>query len=86
LAEPGAQYAKRGAWAEYKTIEVAAMKDKSNKMTSTANNKREDGTFHSKKIKHDPNAESARAVFGKDGERGDKYIKESSPKRQDFEP
>ncbi len=30
------------------------------------NSKKQDGTFHSKHIKHDPNAESARAVFGKD--------------------
>lgn len=35
-----------------------------NKMKSQKNNKKEDGTFHSKKIKHDPQAESARAVFG----------------------
>lgn len=35
-----------------------------NKKKSTSNNKKEDGKFHSKKIKHDPNAESARAVFG----------------------
>jgi hypothetical protein len=28
------------------------------------NHKKEDGTFHSKHIKHDPQAESARAVFG----------------------
>ena len=35
-----------------------------NKMKSTKNHKKEDGTFHSKKIKHDPQAESARAVFG----------------------
>lgn len=62
------------------------MKGRSNKMKSTANGKKEDGTFRSKKIKHDPNAESARAVFGKDGSRDDKYMKESSPKRQDFEP
>lgn len=27
-------------------------------------NKKEDGKFHSKTIKHNPNAESARAVFG----------------------
>ncbi len=26
----------------------------------------DDGTFRSKKIKHDPQAESARAVFGKE--------------------
>jgi hypothetical protein len=31
---------------------------------STRNGKKEDATFHSKKIKHDPQAESARAVFG----------------------
>jgi hypothetical protein len=35
-----------------------------NKKKSTANNKKGDGKFHSKNIKHDPNAESARAVFG----------------------
>lgn len=35
-----------------------------NKMKSTKNNKREDGKFHSKHIKHSPQAESARAVFG----------------------
>jgi hypothetical protein len=38
---------------------------KDNKMKSTGNRKREDHTFRSKKIKHDPQAESARAVFGK---------------------
>jgi hypothetical protein len=37
---------------------------KSNKMKSTNNKKKEDGTFRSKKVKHDPQAESARAVFG----------------------
>ena len=37
----------------------------SNKMKSTRNGKRDDSTFRSKKIKHDPAAESARAVFGK---------------------
>ena len=37
------------------------------------NNKKLDGTFRSKKIKHDPQAESAHAVFGKDGNRDDKY-------------
>lgn len=43
------------------------MKD-ANKMRSTKNQKKEDGTFHKKHIKHDPQAESARAVFGlKDG-------------------
>ena len=35
-----------------------------NKMKSTKNHKKEDGTFHAKKIKHDPQAESARAVYG----------------------
>lgn len=35
-----------------------------NEMKSTANHKKEDGTFHSKHIKHNPNAESARVVFG----------------------
>lgn len=37
---------------------------KENKMKSTHNKKKEDGKFHSKHIKHDPQAESARAVFG----------------------
>lgn len=37
---------------------------KENKMKSTKNNKREDGTFRSKHVKHNPQAESARAVFG----------------------
>lgn len=35
-----------------------------NKMKSKKNKKKEDGKFHSKHIKHDPQAESARAVFG----------------------
>lgn len=35
-----------------------------NKMRSTKHNNKEDGKFGSKKIKHDPQAESARAVFG----------------------
>ncbi|HHU73328.1 MAG TPA: hypothetical protein GXZ28_01715 [Clostridiales bacterium] len=34
------------------------------KMKSRKNKKKEDGTFHSKHIKHNPQAESARAVFG----------------------
>ncbi len=38
-----------------------------NKKRSTKNKKKEDGKFHSKKIKHDPVAESARAVFGLQG-------------------
>lgn len=36
----------------------------SNAKRSTRNRKKTDGKFHSKKIKHDPQAESARAVFG----------------------
>ena len=32
--------------------------------TPSKNNKKKDGKFRSKNIKHDPNAESARAVFG----------------------
>ena len=35
-----------------------------NKQKNTKNNKKEDGKFKSKNIKHNPNAESARAVFG----------------------
>jgi hypothetical protein len=35
-----------------------------NKMKSTRNGKSNDKKFRSKHIKHDPNAESARAVFG----------------------
>jgi hypothetical protein len=35
-----------------------------NKKKSTSNGKKEDGSFRSKKIKHDPQAEGARAVFG----------------------
>lgn len=35
-----------------------------NKMKSTKNNKKADGKFSSKNIKHNPQAESARAVFG----------------------
>lgn len=35
-----------------------------NKMKSTKNNKKADGKFRSKHIKHDPQAESSRAVFG----------------------
>lgn len=34
------------------------------KMKSTRNHRKEDGKFHSRKIKHAPRAESARAVFG----------------------
>jgi hypothetical protein len=42
-----------------------------NKQRSTKNHKKEDGTFHAKHIHHDPQAESARAVFG---------LKEDNPK------
>ncbi|WP_313163631.1 CPC_1213 family protein [Sedimentibacter sp.] len=35
-----------------------------NKMKSKKNNKKEDGKFRSKHIKHNPQQESARAVFG----------------------
>ena len=35
-----------------------------NKKKSTKNGKKEDGKFHSKNIKHDPQAESARTKFG----------------------
>jgi hypothetical protein len=35
-----------------------------NKKKSSSNHKKEDGEFHSKHIKHDPTAESARAVYG----------------------
>ena len=34
-----------------------------NKLTSTTNNKDEDGKFKSKKIKHSPKDESARAMI-----------------------
>ena len=44
---------------------------KSNKMKSTSNGKKEDGKFRSVKIKHDPQAESARAVFGYKGTHSD---------------
>jgi hypothetical protein len=35
-----------------------------NSKRSTKNNKKADGKFRSKHVKHDPRAESARAVFG----------------------
>ncbi|SBW09259.1 conserved hypothetical protein [uncultured Eubacteriales bacterium] len=34
------------------------------KMKNSKQNKKQDGKFHSKSIKHDPQAESARAIFG----------------------
>ena len=43
----------------------------SNKMKSTKDGKKQDGAFRSKKIKHDPGAESARAVFGLRDKTGD---------------
>lgn len=45
-------------------IKIGGINMAGNKMKSTKNHKKEDGTFHSKHIKHDPQAESARAVFG----------------------
>ncbi|MEA4822665.1 MAG: CPC_1213 family protein [Clostridiaceae bacterium] len=33
-------------------------------MNNSKQNKKQDGKFHSKNIKHDPQAESARAKFG----------------------
>lgn len=36
-----------------------------NRMKSDNNNKKEDGKFKKKNIKHDPQAESARVVFDK---------------------
>lgn len=35
-----------------------------NRNKNTKKSKKQDGKFHSKNIKHDPQAESARAVFG----------------------
>lgn len=35
-----------------------------NKMKNTKQNKKQDGKFSSKNIKHDPQAESARTKFG----------------------
>ena len=48
-----------------------------NKMKSTKNKKKEDGKFHSKNVKHDPSAESARAVFGLNNSAAGKDKKES---------
>ncbi|NFL97785.1 hypothetical protein FDB73_15825 [Clostridium botulinum] len=36
----------------------------SNKYNRTQHDKKEDGNFKKKNLKHDPQAESARAVFG----------------------
>lgn len=46
------------------SIRLVKCMGKSNRMKSTKNKKKEDGKFRSKHIKHDPQAESARAVFG----------------------
>jgi len=35
-----------------------------NKKKSTKNGKKSDGKFHSKHVKHDPQSESARTIFG----------------------
>lgn len=48
-----------------------------NKKRSTKNGKKEDGTFHSKKVKHDK-GESARAVFGLNPENTDHDLKNRS--------
>lgn len=37
---------------------------KNNRKASTDKGKKSDGKFHSKNVKHDPQAESARDVFG----------------------
>ena len=44
----------------------------SNKMQSTANKKKQDEKFRSKHINHNPQAESARAVFGKNDRKDSK--------------
>lgn len=46
---------------------------KENKRKSTKNNKKEDGKFRSKNIKHDSQAESARAVYGLNEENNDTF-------------
>jgi len=43
-----------------------------NKKKSTENRKDVDGKFRSKNVKHDPQAESARAVFGLRGGGGER--------------
>lgn len=42
-----------------------------NKLKSTKNKKDTDKKFRSKHVNHDPNAESARAVFGLNGNKED---------------
>ena len=39
---------------------------------SSANHKKDDNSFHSKHVKHDPHAESARAAFGLQNKDDDK--------------
>ncbi|MEL4107084.1 CPC_1213 family protein [Oscillospiraceae bacterium WX1] len=43
-----------------------------NKTHNNKHSKKEDKAFHSKNIKHDPNAESARAVFGRVSDEDDR--------------
>lgn len=45
---------------------------KGNKKHNRTSDKKDDGKFHSKHIKHDPNAESARAVFGLGNQKAEK--------------
>jgi hypothetical protein len=52
----------------YNHFLIGGRKMADNKMKNTKHNKKEDGAFHSKQIKHDPQAESARAVFGHQGD------------------
>ena len=40
----------------------------SGKVSKTKNNRKTDGSFDKKQIKHDPQSESARTKFGKDSE------------------
>ncbi len=47
----------------YDEMEITMPTDKRSKKTK---DKKQDGAFPSKNIKHDPQAESARAKFGKD--------------------
>jgi hypothetical protein len=55
--------AKKQRWAKILRGDSVYMGN-DNKKKSTSNNKKNDGTFRSKHVKHDPNAEGARAVFG----------------------
>lgn len=40
--------------------------DSTSKIKNTKNNKKKDGKFPNKHINHDPQAESSRAVYGKE--------------------